>query len=200
MHRKSALSPYTGKKSRGDLPGHGIGKWLEPAYVRYMDSWDALRRNLTALLEAAGDGLISGPSGVLQLEAATDIGKSTLYRILDPRTKNPTQLDTLERIAKAYNLQVWQLLVPRLDPLDPPAVIGTQRMAVLRSVFQQTTAAAQQQPHGPNPSAPDSPTGSSPGEAGNRVHPEREPTAAVPAGKHHDPALGRRKAGRPKKH
>lgn len=105
-----------------------------------MDSTEALRRNLASLLDAARDGLRRGPTGVLQLEAQTDIGKSTLYRILDPRAKNPAQLDTLERIAAAFGLQVWQLLVPRMDPLDPPAVIGERQMSVLRSVFAQTRA------------------------------------------------------------
>jgi hypothetical protein len=107
-----------------------------------MDSWDALRRNLTALIDAARDGSRPGPTGVLQLEAVTKVGKSTLYRILDPREKNPTQLDTLERIARAYGLQPWQLLIPRLDPLDPPALIGAQRMAMLRSVFGQLQSGA----------------------------------------------------------
>jgi hypothetical protein len=138
MHHNSQLSPFTGKTSSAVIPPDGIGGVEDVRYVRYMDSWDALRRNLTGLLQAAEDGLISGPSGVLQLEATTEVGKSTLYRILDAREKNPTQLDTLERIARAYNLQAWQLLIPRLDPLDPPEPVGSQRMKVLRSVFAQT--------------------------------------------------------------
>lgn len=127
-----------GNNASAAFPLCGITPDAELGYRPYMDSWDALRRNLTALIDAANDGLRSGPRGVLQLEAETDIGKSTLYRILDPRVKNPTQLDTLERIAAAYSLQVWQLLVPRLDPVDPPEYVGGRRMSVLRSVFSQT--------------------------------------------------------------
>ena len=126
------LSPHTGKPVKLLLSAHGIAQDDGSEYDPAMDSWDALRRNLTALMDACTDGLRSGPTGVLQLESVTGIGKSTLYRILDPREKNPTQLDTLEKIARAYELQAWQLLVPRLDPLDPPATIGGQRMAVLR--------------------------------------------------------------------
>ena len=145
MTPNSPLSPFTGKHASPpmyEIPRRGITTSADLGYVPYMDSWDALRRNLTSLMDAARDGLISGPPGVLQLEALTDIGKSTLYRILDARTHNPTQLDTMEKIASAYNLQVWQLLVPRLDPLDPPVPIGGQRMSVLQSVFAQTHAAA----------------------------------------------------------
>jgi len=45
-------------------------------------------------------------------------------------------------MAKAYGLQPWQLLIPQLDPLDPPVTIGAQRMSVLRSVFAQVHANA----------------------------------------------------------
>lgn len=149
------LSPFTGKAANFNLPPGGIMPAAAVDYDPDMDAWDALRRNLTALMDAASDGLRGGPSGVLQLEAETDIGKSTLYRILDPRMKNPTQLDTLERIARAYNLQAWQLLVPRLDPIDPPTFVGAQRMSVLRSVFQQTQVAAfnDVEPHESHPAA-----------------------------------------------
>lgn len=136
------LFPQKGTDVNGLFPADGIAEANDVGQDIYMDSWDALRRNLTSLMEAANDGLRSGPTGVLQLEAATDIGKSTLYRILDPRVKNPTQLDTLERIARAYSLQVWQLLVPRLDPLDAPECVGSRQMTVLRSVFAQTQLTA----------------------------------------------------------
>lgn len=138
----SQVYPYTGNSSSSKIPLCGIEEFDEAMYRGSMDAFDALRRNLTALMDAARDGLRSGPPGVLQLEAETDIGKSTLYRILDPREKNPTQLDKLELIAQAYGLQAWQLLVPRLDPLDAPVTVGGKRMALLQSVFGQTYAAA----------------------------------------------------------
>lgn len=182
------LFPITGNSSSAFQIG--LAEDVDARYVRYMDSWDALRRNLTALMDAAQDGLRSGPTGVLQLEAVTGVGKSTLYRILDSREKNPTQLDTLEKIAAAYNLQAWQLIVPRLDPLDPPAVIGSQRMAVMRSVFAQVTLTANEQlPQPPQPG----PQGAGPSNPRHRNHSSEESDdGAAPA------IVGRSKRGRPR--
>ena len=150
---QSLVYPNTGNAVQLYSPAIGIEPSADPEYGQGMDTLIALRRNLTALMDAARDGLISGPTGVLQLEAATDVGKSTLYRILAPREKTPPQIDTLERIGAAYGLQAWQLLVPRLDPLDPPAMIGARRMNVLRSMF-----SADMPPDQPAPPAPPPPT------------------------------------------
>ena len=115
-----------------------------------------------------------------------DYSGGTLYRILDARTKNPTQLDTIEKIASAYNLQAWQLLVPRLDPLDPPVPMGGQRMSVLQSVFAQTHAAATTQP------SHDFGAGFGARDTGHRARPGRAPAdGAAPA-----PGPKRRPKGR----
>lgn len=181
--QQPSVYPYTGISARTLIPSCGIEEIEQSLHDVVMDPWDALRRNLTALMDAAKDGLISGPPGVLQLEAVTDIGKSTLYRILDPRIKNPTQLDTMVKIAAAYNLQVWHLLVPRLDPLDPPEYVGSKRMRVLRSVFAQTETAAFGHEYGA--SGPDGRTGPAAGHgaraAGHRVHASGHPTVPVVA-------------------
>lgn len=185
---KLQLYPNTGNRARTLIPIDGIALDAVPGDDAPMNSVDALRRNLTTLMDAARDGLISGPDGVLQLEAYTDVGKSTLYRILDPREPNPPRLDTLERIAAAYNLQVWQLLVPRLEPLDPPECVGSRQMTVLRSVFAQTQIGAfghasdtgRAASHGASP--PD-----------NRVRGGGHPAEPTPVGDRHIPKRHRRK-------
>ena len=73
-----ALFPQAGIDARPFFPVHGIQPTNGHAYPRRMeptDAYDNLRRNLTLLMDAARDGLRGGPTGVLQLEAETDIGK-----------------------------------------------------------------------------------------------------------------------------
>lgn len=35
------------------------------------------------------------------------------------------QIDTLDRLARVFKLRAWQLLIPNLDPANPPAVAYT---------------------------------------------------------------------------
>ena len=90
-----------------------------------------VRDNLNALLSAAADGLIAGPPTVLELEAASGIGKSTIYRILDVQEKNDTSMYNLHALASCYGFQGWQLLRPKLNPKDP------NEIAVALAVYQQ---------------------------------------------------------------
>lgn len=98
-----------------------------------------VRTNLEALLRAAEDGRRSGPVGVLALEADSGVAKSTIYRILDAaEPQGKLYLDTVSKLAGAYGLEPWQLLVPHLDPLQPPVVLSAaerEEIAVMRVVF-----------------------------------------------------------------
>lgn len=82
-----------------------------------------VRVNLAALLAAAGEQTIRGPSTVYELEAISGIGKTTIYRILDPDADYLLTLTTLIKLAAAYELPVWQFLYPQLDPARPPHVL-----------------------------------------------------------------------------
>jgi len=48
------------------------------------------------------------------------IGPGTAARIKEQKTS--VGLETLEKVAETFNLAVWQLLVPGLDPANPPAL------------------------------------------------------------------------------
>lgn len=60
------------------------------------------------------------------------VSKNTVVQLLDPekaeRERYPA-VDTLQAIAEAFDLQAWQLLIPDLDPADPPTipVTGAER-------------------------------------------------------------------------
>lgn len=48
------------------------------------------------------------------------LGQSSVGRVL--RAEVAVNLDNLEGLAKAANLKPWQLLVPELDPMNPPRI------------------------------------------------------------------------------
>lgn len=81
-----------------------------------------LARNLLALMEYARDRK-SGPSNGVELQAASGVSDSTISRWLKQGVS--PRLDDLHKVAKAYELQTWQLLYPKLDPANPPAVPDT---------------------------------------------------------------------------
>jgi transcriptional regulator with XRE-family HTH domain len=53
------------------------------------------------------------------------VDQSVISRILSPDGHRP-RLDTVEAIALAYDLQAWALLLPGLDPRNPPVVTITE--------------------------------------------------------------------------
>lgn len=136
----------------------------------HVDVWTTIRTNLIALMTAARDREINRPATVLDLEAASGVGKSTIYRILDPGAVNATGIDNLAKIAEAYGLATWQLLVPHLDPREPPKVLTIEEreeIAVMRVVYQQVQAVARgtdfHTPRAPGSSAGNPSTGENSG-------------------------------------
>jgi transcriptional regulator with XRE-family HTH domain len=74
---------------------------------------EVLGKNLAALMRRSP--ALSSPK---KLAARIGSSKSTIERIRAGAVA--CQLDTLQLIAKAFELQPWQLLVPGLDPSNPP--------------------------------------------------------------------------------
>lgn len=135
-----------------------------------VDIWATIRTNLNELLQVASEGGIIGPRTVLELEADSLVSKSTIYRILDPETVNATTISNLAKLADAYKLHTWQLLVPRLDPRSPPTILTPEQqeeVAVMRVVYQQVQAVARgtdfHTPRAPGSSNSNSPPGSDSG-------------------------------------
>jgi hypothetical protein len=138
--------PFAGKDATTYFPVSGIRPTSGHPQNWAVDIAQTVRSNLAAVLRAAKEGEITGPSGVLALEAVSGIGKSTIYRILDSEGANDTSIGTLEKLAEPYGLQGWQLLAPRLDPRDPPALLSAkdrEEIAIMRIVFQQVQRVSQ---------------------------------------------------------
>jgi transcriptional regulator with XRE-family HTH domain len=75
-----------------------------------------LRRNLKALM-----GTKAGPTSQGELHRKSGVAQSTIGRILSAEGED-SGIETVDRIAKAYGLQGWQLLVAGMDPTNPPVL------------------------------------------------------------------------------
>jgi plasmid maintenance system antidote protein VapI len=61
-----------------------------------------------------------GEENINRLARECQVGPATVQRIKDQRTS--VGLEVLDKIANNFNLSVWQLLVPGLDPTNPPTL------------------------------------------------------------------------------
>jgi len=75
-----------------------------------------LGENVSALMAATPD-LSSNP----KMKKATGLSTSTLSRMRNGLVD--ANLDTLELIAAAFDIQPWQLLVPNLQPKNLPVML-----------------------------------------------------------------------------
>lgn len=57
-----------------------------------------------------------------KLSEKTKLGTGTIHRIRNGQAD--ANLSTLEALAKAFDLQPWQLLVPNFDPGNLPALLN----------------------------------------------------------------------------
>jgi len=74
-----------------------------------------LADNLRRLLDSG-----SGPASQLAAKRKSGVAQATIGRILSG--KSAATVKTIESIAHAYGLSAWQLLVPNLDPSNPPVL------------------------------------------------------------------------------
>ena len=93
----------------------------------YIDPRAILAANLKALMQYAKEHPDSGPTSAAALERATElahadggVSDSAFSRYLNQEAS--AHLDHLAKIALAYDLQVWQLLYPSLEPANPPVL------------------------------------------------------------------------------
>lgn len=50
------------------------------------------------------------------------VGEATIERMI--KGKADVRLDSIEAVARGFGLQAWQLLVPDLDPRNPPVYLS----------------------------------------------------------------------------
>jgi transcriptional regulator with XRE-family HTH domain len=75
-----------------------------------------LRQNLKALMARK-----DGPATQGQLRRKSGVAQATIGRILSPEGVD-AGIDTVAKIAKAYGLEAWQLMVAGMDPSNPPVL------------------------------------------------------------------------------
>lgn len=79
-----------------------------------------------------------GDENLNRLARECKIGPGTAMRIKEQKTS--VGLETLEKIAENFNLAVWQILVPGMDPENPPALQPVS--PVERKLYEKIMAAA----------------------------------------------------------
>lgn len=77
-----------------------------------------LRRNLKALMDKTKN---YGPHSQGELHRKSGVAQSTIGRILGAEGED-SGIETVGRIARAYGLEGWQLLVAGMDPANPPVL------------------------------------------------------------------------------
>jgi hypothetical protein len=101
------------------------------------ESSKVVAANLRKLMRAQGnEELSSNP----KLGKKTGLGASAISRLVNGH--NAT-LETVDRVAEAFGLAGWQLLIPNLDPTNPPVVQMSAKEAdlyrKLKALMKETT-------------------------------------------------------------
>lgn len=93
-----------------------------PPYPRRMVNRDKftpqaiLAQNLRTLLAWK-----HGPNTQMELARASKVGQATIGRLL--KADAAARIETVHAIARAYDLEAWQLLVAGMDPSNPPVLM-----------------------------------------------------------------------------
>ena len=98
---------------------------------------DVLAENINTLMRV-NTSLDSNP----KVSGKADLGTGSISRIRN--ADGAINLDTLDKLAKCFDLQPWQMLVPELDPKSPPvlrsmSVTEVELFERLRAVIKQST-------------------------------------------------------------
>ena len=92
-----------------------------------------LARNLKALMQAHEPPLSGRALGI-----AAKIDPKTVTRIL--AAKHAANIDTIAALAGVFHLLPWQLLVPGMDPADPPVTQLSRTEADLYRALQRAAS------------------------------------------------------------
>lgn len=70
--------------------------------------------------------LKSGPTSQLALKKKSGVAQATIGRILSEEGVD-AGIETVDKLAKAYGLQGWQMMVAGMDPQNPPVLQPVSR-------------------------------------------------------------------------
>lgn len=97
-----------------------------------MNTKKVLADNLKALMH------FHGITSQNELGRQSKIDQTTIGRMLNQ--KNAAQIDKVAAVARVFDLSAWQMLVPDLDPANPPVA---QITAIERDLYERLRAAAE---------------------------------------------------------
>lgn len=80
-----------------------------------------LRRNLKALMDKAKRDGQPDLARQLRLGKKAGVGQATIGRILSQEGED-SGVETVAKLAKAFGLEAWQMMVPGMDPANPPVL------------------------------------------------------------------------------
>lgn len=83
-----------------------------------MEPKEIVAANLRALMDYARDTGRVELATQLGVEKASGITRTTIRGMV--RGTQNTKIDVLQAVAEAFDIQAWTLLVPHLDPSNPP--------------------------------------------------------------------------------
>lgn len=99
-----------------------------PDHHSLMDTKKVLWQNVSRLMVYHW-----GREHLARLSRDAEIALASTTRLKEQRTS--VGVDLLDKIAKCFHLQAWHLLVPNLDPSNPPVVYLTEHEKALYERF-----------------------------------------------------------------
>ena len=101
--------------------------------MKEIDSRRILWANISALMDHHWDG-----ENLSRLAREADIGPGSATRLKQQQTS--VGLELVEKVARLFQLEPWQLLVPTFDPKSPPTL--TPMSEAERDFYERMLAAA----------------------------------------------------------
>lgn len=187
IHRETLNTEIGVSTSPNTVPFVGYAQTVQSLRrTARIDAREALANNLQRLLDdAAGRGLPHGNMKALGKRAR--VGHTTIARILDG--DGYPRLDVIERIARAFSLDAYQMLVPGWELANPPVVPHTPAERALYRGIRAGMQAIEQQLDTPDePEAEQRRNGADPRERA------REPLPAAGPGRRTAPKRRKTKA------
>lgn len=80
-----------------------------------------LRRNLKALMDKSKRDGVRELASQLGLKSKSGVSQATIGRILSPEGED-SGIETISKLAKAFGLEGWQIMVAGMDPDNPPVL------------------------------------------------------------------------------
>jgi len=114
---------------------HSVNEGGYPTWVPNLDQKAVLWANVSALMRHQW-----GAENLSRLSREAGIALASCTRIKEQKTS--IGLDVLGRIADCFHLQPWHMLVPGLDPANPPVIVLSKGEAAFYAKLKEATRLA----------------------------------------------------------